>query len=76
VRDAVEALGCDEPGCEEEIWGAASRLVARAEDRGWQVNAVIDVRDFGDTVSISRTDRCPAHHCPALSPQQVTTRGG
>ncbi|GAB3724464.1 hypothetical protein GCM10027590_27980 [Nocardiopsis nanhaiensis] len=76
MLDAVKALLCDEPECPKEVWAAASRLTDRARAQGWQVAEAIHVQHFGDTVSVSRTDRCPTHTVPVLSPEEVSARTG
>lgn len=71
VRELAEVLGCDDPGCGAEISGPSSKVATRAIAQGWQVDAATHVQHYGDTVSVSRTDRCPDHHVSALAPEEL-----
>lgn len=62
MREMIEALLCDETGCEETLQGPTSRLPDLAEEAGWQVHVVQDYVHHGDGETVTYTDRCPAHH--------------
>jgi hypothetical protein len=72
-HDRVEILGCDADGCEAELLGRASTLVARARAAGWQAREVADLWITDDGPEITWTDRCPDHHTDVV-PREVVLR--
>lgn len=62
MREAIEAVLCDEAGCEEMFQAPTSCLPDLAQKAGWQVHVVQDYVFHGDGETVTYTDRCPAHH--------------
>lgn len=61
MREPVEALSCDEVNCDTQLREPRSSLTARAQEQGWQVDVVRTYVHHGDSLTETRTDRCPKH---------------
>ncbi len=70
MRDHLDVIACDTPGCDAEIVAVASELRGRAEATGWQVAVELD----SGADDLRRVDHCPSHHLDrwqATGPIQV-----
>lgn len=77
MRDRLEVLCCDAPGCDARISGPASLLEQDATRAGWQAEVIIRASEDEDGPDVTHTDRCPAHHAAHVHDQHaLETRWG